>query len=265
MGDTSSLAERSICGARPKSRTGCCLKVPIKIIHDPDPAIYDQQQVFESGGAPTFDSPDISTIHLWPVKPIADLAITVRNLATQASANNTRIDISWSVWGIGMPRTPIGSALVNLARAGHLGSEVTISWPNPPAVVAAECYGIFVDVVHPYDTNPNNNHGEQTAYGFQTSTGRKKSYVVPVRNPTGTVQTINLTAGPAQFGSWVTIVPSTVTLGAGAQHDVMVTVDVPASIPPSPHGTMISATVDILATIGGAYLGGIAIDILFDA
>jgi hypothetical protein len=42
-------------------------------------------------------------------------------------------------------------------------------------------------------------------------------------------------------------------------------VDVPTSIPASPPGTLISATVNVLATIGGEYLGGISIDILFDA
>lgn len=265
MADTATLSDRSICSAQPKSRTTCCLQVPAKIVHDPDPAIYDQQLVFETGGAPTFDSPDITTVHLWPVSPIADLGVTVRNLSTQASANNTRIDLSWSAWGIGMPRTPIGSTFVNLARAGFSGSQVSISVTNPPAVVAASRYGIFVDVVHPYDTDPDNNHGEQTVDGFQTSAGRKKSFVVPVRNPTGSVQTVNLSVGPAQVVPWVTVVPATLTLAAGAQQDVMVSVDVPTSIPASPPGTLISATVDVLATIGGSYLGGISIDILFDA
>jgi hypothetical protein len=45
----------------------------------------------------------------------------------------------------------------------------------------------------------------------------------------------------------------------------MVAIDVPAAIPPSPPGTLISATVDVLATIGGAYLGGVSFAILFDA
>ncbi len=265
MGNAALLPNRTICGARPRNRAGCCMKVPSKIVHDPDPSTYDQQLVFSTGGAPTFNSPDIDTVNLWPLRPIPALTITVRNLSAESSANNTRIDLSWSPWGIGMPRTPIGSTFVNLARAGYAGAEQTISYPNPPVVVAAALYGNFVAVVHPYDTNPNNNNGEQTIDGFQTSTGRSKSFVVPVRNPTGSVQTINLTAGPAQVVPWVTVVPSTLTLGAGAQQNVMVHVDVPASIPPSPPGTLISAGVDVLATIGGAYLGGINIAILFDA
>lgn len=265
MPNTAALAERSICSARPKSQASCCLKVPIKIIHDPDPSIYDQQLVFASGGAPTFDSPDLSTQDLWPPRPSATLTATVRNLSSEASANQTRVDISWSVWGIGMPRSPIASAFVDLARAGFPGSEATVSWTTPQAVTAAKLCGIFVNVIHPYDRNPNNNYGEQTVNGFQTSTGRSHSFVVPVRNPTGAVQTVNLTAGPASVAPWVTIVPSTLTLGAGAQQNVMVSVNVPASIPASPPGTQISTEIDVLATIGGAYLGGINIAILFDA
>lgn len=260
-----SVSRWSFCTARPKSRASCCLKVPKKIIHNPDPSIYDPQLVFATGGAPTFNSPDINTVDIWPLRPIPTLTATVRNLSADASANNTRIDLSWSAWGIGMPRAAIGSTFVNLARAGFAGAETTISWPTPPAVTAAGLYGIFVNVVHPYDTDPNNNAGEQTIDGFQTSTGRSKTFVVPVRNPTGVTQTIHLSAGPSLVAPWTTIVPSTLTLAAGAQQNVMVHITVPAAIPPSPPGTLISAGVDILATIGGAYLGGVNIAILFDA
>jgi hypothetical protein len=263
--NAASSSRWSLCSARPKSRSSCCLKVPQQIVHDPDPATYDQQLVFSTGGAPTFNSPDLNTVDLWPLRPIPVLTATVRNLSFEASANNTRIDLSWSAWGIGMPRTAIGSTFVNLARAGYAGAETTLSWPTPPVVTAAGRYGIFVSIVHPYDTDPYNNNGEQTMDGFQTSTGRSKTFVVPVRNPTGSTQTIDLTTGPAQVAPWTTVVPSTLTLAAGAQQNVMVHINVPTSVPPSPSGTLISAGVDVLATIGGVYLGGINIAILFDA
>jgi hypothetical protein len=260
--------ERSICDAlrRPlPARESCCIRVPSQIIHDPDPAIYDQRLVLESGGAPTFNSPDVSTVDIWPLRPIDNLTATVRNLSADASANQTRVDWSWSVWGIGMPRQAIGSSFADLARAGFAGSEQTLSWPLPPALKAAGRYGIFVNLIHPYDRDDTNNQGEQTLDGFQTSTGRVKTFVVPVLNPTGSTHTIALTAGPPAMLPWVTIAPATFTLGGGAQLDTMVSVDVPSAIPPSPPGTLISATVDVLATIDGAYLGGISIAILFDA
>ena len=262
---TAVAAAPRLCGLVPKRPKKCCIAVTSQIIHDPDPSIYDQKLVYESGGAPTFNSPDINTVDLWPVRPIDNLTVTCRNLSSEASANQTRVDLSWSAWGIGMPRLPIGSTFVDLARAGFAGSEQTISWPLPPALKAAGRYGIFATLLHPYDSNPANNSGEQTIDGFQTSAGRSHSFVVPVRNPGSSTQTVTLTAGPAPVAPWVHIVPSVLTLGAGAQQNVMVSVNVPSAIPPSPPGTLISATVDVLATIGGAYLGGVSIAILFDA
>ena len=261
-----SKADWSLCNSlRLIPRKDCCVRIPKEIIHDPDPSTYDQQLLFSTGIAPTFNSPDIETVDLWPLVPIPNLTATVRNLSTEASANQTRVDVSWSSWGIGLPRTTIATSFVDLARAGFPGSEQTLSWPLPPALKAAVLFGLFVTVIHPYDSDRQNNQGEQTLDGFQTSTGRSKTFVVPVRNPTGAAQTIALSAGPAPVAPWVTVVPATFTLGAGAQQNVMISIDVPAAIPPSPPGTLISATVDVLATVGGSYLGGVSIAILFDA
>lgn len=259
-----SIKDRSICNLRPRLRRSCCIRVPEEIIRDPDPAIYDQRQIFESGGAPSFNSPDINTVTLWPIRPIENLSASVRNLSPDASANQTRIDLSWSVWGIGMPRQPIGSTFVDLARAGFAGSEKQLSWPLPPALEAAQRYGVFIRILHPYDRDTTNNEGEQTFDGFQTSQGRSQSFIVPVRNPTGTAQTISLLAGPAPVAPWVTIVPASITLGGGAQTNVMVSINVPGGIPASAPGVLVSATVDVLALLGGAYLGGVSIGILFD-
>jgi hypothetical protein len=261
-----SATRQSLCQQLiPSTKPSCCIRVPAPIIHDPDPSIYDQALVYQGGGGPTFNSPDISTVDLWPIRPIDNLLVTCRNLSAESSANQTRVDLIWSPWGIGMPRLPIGSTFVDLARAGFSGSEQTISWPLPPALNAAGLYGIFVSLFHPYDSNPANNQGEQTLDGFQTSTGRAHTFIVPVRNPQASAQTITLTAGPAPVLPWVNIVPAVFTLAAGAQQNVMVSVNVPAAIPPSPHGTLITATVDVLATIAGAYLGGISIAVLIDA
>jgi hypothetical protein len=246
-------------------RPTCCIHLPPDVVRDPDPGLYDAREVFESGGAPTFNSPDINTVGLWPVKPLFPLRCVVRNLSPDASANQTRVDLAWSAWGIGQPRMPISSVFIDLARAGFPFSERELQWPTPAALAAAGRYGVFVDVLHPYDRNPRNNRGEQTVDGFRTSTGRQHAFDVPVRNPTGAAGTVSLAAGPAAVAPWVTVSPSSFALAPGAHQDVKVTVTVPASVPPSPPGTMISATVDVLATLDGAYLGGVSLVILFDA
>jgi hypothetical protein len=266
MVEVNSGSTRSFCGALlRRTSISCCLALPPAIVHDPDPSTYDQLLVLSTGGAPSFDSPDIETVDIWPMKPIPNLTATVRNLSYDSSANQTRVDLSWSQWGIGMSREPIATSFVDLGRAGFPGSEQTLSWPLPPALEAAGRFGIFVSVIHPFDTNPNNNRGEQTVDGFQTSTGRSKVFVLPVRNPSGSTQTINLSVGPASVADWVTVIPSTMTLGGNAVSKVMISINVPGSIPASPAGTEISATVDVLATINGTYLGGASFVILLDA
>jgi hypothetical protein len=53
-------------------------------------------------------------------------------------------------------------------------------------------------------------------------------------------------------------------LGPGAQANVALQINVPAAVPVSPPGTLVTATMDIFATLGGSYLGGISIFVLVD-
>ncbi len=132
-------------------------------------------------------------------------------------------------------------------------------------MVAAGRYGIFIDIQHPYDRDRTNNRGQQTVDGMQTSAGRKKTFVLPVRNPFSSAQTIKLTLSPAPTAAWASVAPAVFTLGAGAQQNVAVTIDVPAAVPVSPPGTLISAAIDLSADAGGAFIGGVSFLILLDA
>lgn len=259
---------RSICRALqspPPLERDCCVRLPPEIVKNPDPATYDAQQAFAAGQLPTFNSPDITTVLIWPMRPIDVLSAVVRNLSTDATAAQTRVDVSWSPFGIGLPRTPIASSFVDLARAGFPGSEQTLSWPTPPAVTAANRFGVFVNVVHPYDRDPNNNAGQQTVAGMQTSAGRFQRFVVPIRNPLASIQAVSLSLSPAIPASWASVSPAVVTLGPGAQQDVIVEIDVPSSVPPSPAGTLITATLELIAVAGSTLIGGVAFLILVDA
>jgi hypothetical protein len=208
----------------------------------------------------------MDTIDVWPVVALDPVLFTVRNLSSQASANQTRIDVSWSPWGIGMQRSLLGTVIADLARAGFPGSEQQFSLPLTSAAKAVGIYGAFVQIYHPYDSNTANNLGEQTLDGFTTkSSGRTTDFPLPVRNPSYITQTISFVVGPAAVASWVTLTPSTLTLGPGAQGSVTIRIVVPAAIPISPPGTEVTSTVDIMALMGAAYLGGVSIVILVDA
>lgn len=255
---------RAFCQPAPVP-SDCCTKVPAPIVHDPDPETYTQSQIAATGALPTFNSPDITTVDVWPLRPFNPIQATVRNLSSDASANQTRVDFLWSPWGIGMPRTNFGTTFVDLARAGFAGSEQTVTMPLPAdAIATGGIYGIFVQLSHPYDSDTRNNSGEQTLDGFTTDNGRSHNFTLPVRNPTGATQPVDFVVGPPAVAPWANIVPSALTLAPGAQQTVNVQIAVPSSIPVSPAGTSISYTVDIMATLGGSYLGGVSIVILVD-
>jgi hypothetical protein len=249
---------------RPPGRPAGCIPLRSDQVKDPDPATYCQALVASTGGWPTFNSPDLETVYVWPVRPIDELTMTLRNLSSEASATQTRIALTWSEWGIGLPRQAISSGYVDLARAGFAGSEQKISLATPPALKAAARFGIFAEVVHPYDRDRTNNAGEQTVDGFQTSAGRSKQFVIPVRNPTGAAARIDVQAGPSAVAGWATIAPSSVVLNAGAQTNVVATITVPPGVPPAP-ALLIGATIDIVAGIGGQLIGGVSILIGLDA
>lgn len=241
------------------------MRLPPEIVKDPDPATYDAEEVFADGVPPTFNSPDINTIHLWPAKPLDTLTAVVRNLSPDAAAQRTRVDLSWSPFGIGLERMPLGSSFLDLARAGMPGSEQTLSWPSPPPLVAAGRYGVFVELRHPFDRDSGNNRGQQTVDAMQTSDGRSRTFIIPVRNPFATVRSISVSVSPSPFAAWATLAPAAFTLAGGAQQNVAIKIDVPSGLPVSPPGTLISATIDVAAQSSGTLLGGVSFIILLDS
>jgi hypothetical protein len=262
------LASRSLCRLLhdpPPLRRSCCLRVRDDIVKNPDPSTFDAEAVFASGGSPTFNSPDIDTISLWPVNPIDQIDATVRNLSADAGAARTRVDVSWTPFGIGLERLPIFSSFVDLARAGFVGSEQKLSWPTPAAMKAAGRFAVFVTTQHPYDRDLTNNAGQQTVDGMQTSAGRSKSFTFPVRNPSSSSQVISMGIVPSPQAAWATITPTSIPLAGGTQQNVTVKIKVPGGVPVSPPGTLISATIDVVAISAGRLIGGVSFLILVDS
>jgi hypothetical protein len=255
---------RTLC--RPSAlRRSCCIRLPDEIVKDPDPSTFDAELAFASGASPTFNSPDINTINLWPIAPIDAIDAIVRNLSPDASAQRTRVDVSWTPFGIGLQRIPIFSSFVDLAKAGSGGSEQQLSWPTPTAMKATGRFSVFVDIAHPYDRDLLNNRGQQTVDGLQTSAGRSKTFTFPVRNPSSSPQSISLSIVPSPEAVWATVSPATLSLAGGAQQNVTVKITVPTSVPASPAGTLITATIDLIAIAAGRLVGGISFLILVDS
>jgi hypothetical protein len=102
----------------PPRKPSCCIRVPSEIVKRPDPATYDAETLFAGGALPTYNSPDINTVRVWPMAPIETLTATVRNLSLDANAQRTRVDLSWSAFGIGLARIPIASSFGLFAKCG---------------------------------------------------------------------------------------------------------------------------------------------------
>ena len=208
----------------------------------------------------SFNSPDIDTINFWPVTPIPELNVRLRNLSTEVPAAGTRVDMAWSRWGIGQPRTAIGSAAIDLPP----GAEGAVKLATPPALIAEKRFGLFVQVLHPHDKDPGNNTGEQTVDGMRTSEGRTRAFKFPVRNPGAGAGTVQLQVLPGPAASWSSLSGNSFPLAGGAETSATLTIAVPGAVPNSPPGTLVTAAVDVMATLNGGYLGGVSVFILVD-
>lgn len=244
----------------PRRKHGCCLPLDTVDVRKPDPSTYDQQRLLSMGMPVSFNSLDIDTVNFWPVTPIPELNVRLRNLSTEVPAPGTRVDMAWSRWGIGQVRTAVGSAAVDLAP----GAEGAVKLATPPALMAEKRFGLFVRVSHPHDKDPNNNTGEQTVDGMRTSEGRTRAFQFPVRNPGPGAGTVQLQVLPGPAAAWCSLSGSSFPLGPGAETPATLTIAVPAAVPNSPPGTQVTTAVDVMATLNGGYLGGVSVFILVD-
>ena len=257
----------SICNAfRPAPPPASnCVRAPSDILKLPDPAIYDQTLEIAQGRAPTWDSPDIFTHDVDPLRPLDQIRVILRNNSPDASAFNTQVQVAWSEFGIGMPRVPIGAVRVDLARAGFPGSTKDAFIPPPPAARAQVKFGVFVSIDHPYDRDRTNNKGEQALDVKHTrDVGPNPTFEFPLRNSFADPIEITLLVNNPQnwfFTALVaTVAPlSPFFLNPGETRSVSVNIAVPTGTPPGTLGTF-----SVYATTPLGLLGGVALVVIVD-
>lgn len=174
--------------ARPRpSRPSCCVHTDTPIDR-PDLAIYSQAEQLAAGGQPTWNSPDITTNFVGAGKLMPEAEVTVRNLSPSASAVGANVHCLVSRFGIGFPRTLIGTSVVGLAA----GAQKKLKVPFPQAVLAGpQRIGFHVRIDHPSDPVTINNAGSQVIDAFATSQqGRVINTAFLVRNPLADAQAI---------------------------------------------------------------------------
>lgn len=216
------LRKATWCSRRSGSG-GCSPAIDLSPPPDrPDPSIYSQAPLIAAGQAATWDNPDIvvyatpqHTGGSWRIDPawfLANTLVTVRNKSGTAAAINTVVAVSYAQVGIGMPRTPLSTQLVSLAA----GEARQLSIPLPSTVFnqPEKAIAIFVDVSHPYDVDPANNHGANTSIITLAGGGVSGANPISLGNATAAPISYVLSVEPNPVGATLSATQVTVPPGA---------------------------------------------------
>jgi hypothetical protein len=245
------VASRRSCRPRRRPGTkGCCVR-PKQPPDRPDPAIYSQIELLSEGIEPTWASPDITTNDWGPWRLRPESEVKVRNLSPTASAVGTAVHVHLSSFGIGMPKSPLSTRVLNVGP----GQEVALAFALSQAVLTGPPdIGIHVTIEHSTDRRLSNNRGSQQVHGaFTSEAGRSLRFQFPVRNPAPGAQQITLATLTNDVGAAVT--PTTRMFAPFEQVLATVTMAVPGTI----HGAP-GADVRREVTVVGWDTGGTLID-----
>ncbi|MEM5406359.1 hypothetical protein [Paraburkholderia unamae] len=166
---------------RAGSRRHCSCFTPDIPPLRPDPAIYSQELIFNSGKIPTWDSPDIFAPFYKLSGDINTVSVTVHNRSSQVSAVNTVVSISVAQFGIGMPRVAIPPLTLTIPPA----SSCVVKGVLPDDVQYRSDVAFDVRIFHPHDVDISNNRGARNVmiHSIYDST-KPITSTLQVRNPT---------------------------------------------------------------------------------
>lgn len=246
---------------KPPAAEACCLRPSGPPPDRPDLAIYSQREQFQLGSLPTWESPDIVTNFVNPLKLMPESRVTVRNLSATVTAVNAQVHFSIGGFGIGHPATAIGVQLLTLGP----GQQTVVSFPLPQAVLNAPDQRIaaHVRIIHPHDAVAINNEGSQlVADAFTSKVGRNFSVQFPVVNPLAVSQIISLSLLPNALSA--TVSPASTGFAPLQQLMAALNLHVPAAVHGTP-GSPQRLDVTIVGRDGaGNLLGGLTYAVFVD-
>lgn len=245
------IHERYGCSSMPPPRTrpSRCF-VPDNPPLRPDPGIFSQEQRFLGGESLTFQNPDIGvSVSIVPPDEVVrrTLSIGVTNFSPDAPAAGVTTKVMISPWGIGLPRTTIGSFAVNLGPAGNTSNRASHAFDLP---LETPLSAYFVEVSHPSDRDPNNNKGIDAQLRTNVEAGPFE-FEFQVGNPLQRAVTINLFIQNDFWGA--TLSQNSVSLSPGQVKTV--TLQGIADLTGMTPSDRINIT--IIATIDNGFFGGL--------
>jgi hypothetical protein len=252
----------------------------------PEPEIFSPLYVMslnDPTNPPTWNSPDIALYSpmvyaggTWQTSGgvfpyfVSNPTASLSNLSN-VDAINVTVNISYGLVGIGFPPIPLMTQVITIPAQAGIGSNPKTSislpaaqaWPAllsayPDVPIAVSALAIYVDLYHPYDSNPNDNYGAMNASNPVVSlvgTGGLSAFI-NLNNSTGAPLAFNLAViGANPIGA--TLAPARYVLAPNSAQVV------PVQFPAQPPGT--NADITIFATDdGGNPLGGYTARCYFD-
>jgi len=261
---------RGWCAAR---RTQCAQSIMLPAPpHCPDPAIYSPLEMFAAGNAATWNSPDIL---LYPEPVFAGgnwgqageeqyLPNPTASLSNNSDvvAINAMADISCGLLGLGVgtPRVslvkqvvtiPPGQGTVFLPLPVAAGLQA-IQASRAPFNLFPGLISVYVDLSHPYDSDPGNNHGINNSIIFA---GVHDSAFIPLYNFSNSSAAFNLAiVGPNTIGA--ALAATRMVVGSGSCDQANLT------FPTRPSGSHADITV-FAKDDAGKPLGGFTLRLYF--
>jgi hypothetical protein len=178
---------------------------------------------------PSWNSPDIITHNISPYRLFLEPSVKVRNLSSTASAVNVLVTLQTSVFGIGLPRTPLATKVINLAAS----QEVELLYQFSQALLNGDPrIGVHVTIEHPHDSNLLNSRASQLIFIVLTSqVGRNFQVQFPVQNQSPAARQLTLSVLPNELIASVS--PSVRNFAPFEQIQATASIQIPAAL----HGT----------------------------
>jgi hypothetical protein len=244
----------------------CCL-TPDTPPKTPDPAIYSQREQLSLGNEPSWNNrsfnQDILALSYNPRMLPVGTDFWVGNRSPEVAAVGVLVSVSYSSFGIGLERRPLGSSVIGI-RPGRRES-VFMLYPPTLLPELGHLPALFVHIEHPLDENLISNDGEHAVQLYRTSeAGRTLNLQFPVRNDAPAARQISLAVLTNDLGAAVS--PTNRLFAPFEQVNATLNVVVPATIvgsvndpfPPQRTVTVMGQTAD------GQLVGGVSYIIRID-
>jgi hypothetical protein len=220
------------------------------------------------GREPSWNNPDfiqdILALSYDPQRPQISTTFQIHNRSPEVAAVGVLVSVSFSRFGIGLERRPLGNIIVGLGPGR--GEYLDLPYPQMLLAELGHLPALFIQIHHSLDQKLINNYGEHAEQVQRTSeVGRAFSLRFPVRNDAQVARQINIGVLTTDLGTNLSL--NNRLFAPFEQVDVDLNVVVPATITGSINDPFPpQRTLTVMAHDAGSQLiGGVSYIIRIDS